>query len=48
MQMERVQDAAARMRDKEKIIAGIKLATVAVHSKLALVKMPPVSDGLLP
>ncbi|KAL8608195.1 hypothetical protein ACOMHN_016650 [Nucella lapillus] len=39
-QTERVQSAVARLREKERTIAGIKLATVAIHSKLIYVRLP--------
>ena len=42
-QMERVETAAATMNEKEKTIAGIKLATVSIHSKLIYVRMQAVS-----
>ena len=42
-QMARVETAAATMNEKEKTIAGIKLATVSIHSKLIYVRMQAVS-----
>ena len=42
-QMARVETSVAAMNEKEKTIAGIKLATVSIHSKLIYVRMQAVS-----
>ncbi|KAK7095203.1 hypothetical protein V1264_006646 [Littorina saxatilis] len=47
MQMARVQDAVRRLTGQEKTIAGIKLATVAIHSKLIYVKLHSTQPTLL-
>lgn len=39
VQAERVRVNSEKLREKESIIAGIKLATVAIHSKLVYVKL---------
>ncbi|XP_076454477.1 uncharacterized protein LOC143289399 [Babylonia areolata] len=46
-QMERVQNAVSKLRDKEKVIAGIKLATVAIHSKLLYIRLPQNQQSTL-
>lgn len=39
-EMSRLKKMAARLTEKEKTLAGIKLATVAIHSKLIYIKPP--------
>ena len=47
-QMERLRNVSKNLKQKEKTLAGIKLATVAIHSKLIYVKPSPVSLVLKP